>query len=197
MKMNKTEKMNKNEKTDKTRKPGSRETSAATNSLPAAVKTVERTPDPVLDAFDSPLCNRLKAENNFLVAFDEVFGGVIVYAYCSKRDFCELYEKLYGERPAMKEAHAYCFHGEAKEVRAFVEFIWVNSIEERPGAIPVFMHEIVHLADNLISHAGVKDSAGELIAHLVERETRRVLRHFYGIGCNERITLEQLSGMLK
>ena len=151
-----------------------------------------------IKAIKEPLYRKLTRDGDMLTFVDDLFGCAVVYAYCSFSDLKVLYKKIYGNELDIPSAGGYCFHGLLNGSGGHAELVWVNNIRERKDdAIPTFMHEISHLADNIVKGANVEDSNEEVKAHIIERESRRVLNEMFGVCATKFVTYEMLKGVLK
>jgi hypothetical protein len=59
--------------------------------------------------------------------------------------------------------------------------VWINNKYKLEKTIPTCMHEITHIAQNIISYTCIDDKSGELEAYIVARECNRVLNKLYNI----------------
>jgi hypothetical protein len=158
----------------------SRKLQSGKDNIHKVVKVVKRD----IKCLESDLYERLKKTNDILVGVDDLFGCAIIYAHCTFDEMKILYKKIYDQDSKHDESLGYCFHGPFRRGMAMAEFVWVSSERnERNDAVPTFMHEISHMADNIITSACVNDRSGEVRANIVERESRKVLLHFFGIDC--------------
>ena len=119
---------------------------------------------------------------------DDTFGVGIVYAYGGLGVYVGLYRAMFKDSPWRKDdggedeespASAYCAFGPGPDEHPLA-LVWLNDRTPLEETVPSCMHEISHLADSIIGHAGVEDGNGELRAYIVGREARRVLRGLYG-----------------
>jgi hypothetical protein len=58
--------------------------------------------------------------------------------------------------------------------------------------LPTCIHEIVHMSQDILDVAGVKDSSGEVQAYIVERESARIMKEMYGIAITSRLPVKQV-----
>ena len=150
------------------------------------------------NAAKTPLYRKLAKEGNLLAVVDDLFEGAIVYAYCTFSEMKTLFGKIYTREFEGEPAQAYSFYGPLRGGAVSAGFVWVDSDRtRRVDAIPSFMHEICHLADNVIEGACVDDKKGEVRAYLVERECRRILNAFFGIKAKPSLTAEDALEILK
>ena len=146
----------------------------------------------------TPLTAKLAKEGNLLAVVDDLFEGAIFYAYCTFSEMKALSGKIYSQEFEGAAAQAYSFYGPLRGSVVSAGFVWVDSDRaRRVDAIPSFMHEICHLADNIIEGACVDDRKGEVRAYLVERECRRILNAFFGIRAKMTLTAEDVLEILK
>ena len=120
-------------------------------------------------------------------ATEPTFSVLMVYAYGDFQSYRELSERLFrNPRPSEFTANGFAAFGcGVEEIGQSVFLIWVNNDQPLENTLPVFVHEIVHLSQDILDHAGVKDESGELQAYTVERECKRVMREFFGMAIPE------------
>ena len=120
-------------------------------------------------------------------ATEPTFSVLMVYAYGDFQSYRELAGKLFrNPRPSEFTANGFAAFGcGVEEIGQFVSLIWVNNDQPLENTLPVFVHEIVHLSQDILDHAGIKDESGELQAYTVERECKRVMREFFGMAIPE------------
>lgn len=120
-------------------------------------------------------------------ATEPTFSVLMVYAYGDFQTYRELSERLFrNPRPSKFTANGFAAFGSGvEEIGQSVSLIWVNNSQPLETTMPVFVHEIVHLSQDILDHAGVKDGSGELQAYTVERECKRVMREFFGMAIPE------------
>lgn len=142
-------------------------------------------------------------EKRLFVTTSDTFYTGIVYAYGGLKMYLKLVETLLdGDLPSNRPSFVgcYCIGGIKKTISEIgqlgIVFVDRSKIALE-DAIPVFAHEISHLADQIIDSVGVKDSAGEAKAYFVQRETQKVLEFFYGKKIDCVITVEKIMDALK
>ncbi len=120
-------------------------------------------------------------------ATEPTFSVLMVYAYGDFQSYRELAGRLFrNPRPSEFTANGFAAFGcGVEEIGQVVSLIWVNNDQPLENTLPVFVHEIVHLSQDILDHAGVKDESGELQAYTVERECKRVMREFFGMAIPE------------
>ena len=120
-------------------------------------------------------------------ATEPTFSVLMVYAYGDFQTYRDLAGKLFrNPKPSEFPANGFAaFGGGVDEIDKPVSLIWVNNSLPLEATLPVFVHEIVHLSQDILDHAGVKDESGELQAYTVERECKRVMREFFGMTIPE------------
>lgn len=117
------------------------------------------------------------------VGYDDTFRVAIVYAYGTFDDYKTLRKALYeekghGERPAK----GLCSFGQAvKEIGHALSFVWVSNEEPLKDTLPTFVHEIVHMSQDIIKHVQVEDESGEVQAYMIERELAVVMKEMLGM----------------
>ena len=115
---------------------------------------------------------------------DPLFGAAVVYAYGTFETYKRLKKSLF-DHPEEEtfSASGLCVFGMgAESIGTMLCLVWANSeIHKLENSLPVFMHEIVHLSQDILDWAGVKDSHGEAQAYLVERESERLMREMYNM----------------
>lgn len=120
-------------------------------------------------------------------ATEPTFSVLMVYAYGDFQTYRELSGRLFrNPRPSEFTANGLAAFGSGvEEIGQSVSLIWVNNSQPLETTLPVFVHEIVHLSQDILDHAGVKDESGELQAYTIERECKRVMREFFGMAIPE------------
>lgn len=120
-------------------------------------------------------------------ATEPTFSVLMVYAYGDFQTYRELSGRLFrNPSPSKFTANGLAAFGSGvEEIGQSVSLIWVNNSQPLETTLPVFVHEIVHLSQDILDHAGVKDESGELQAYTVERECKRVMREFFGMAIPE------------
>ena len=119
-----------------------------------------------------------------LVGPDNVFGSSIVYIYGPLELYKKVKEKLSGaDDPNIVEAKGYCAFGCMKrgDDHVAVGIVWANWEYSPEQAMPTFVHELSHAADDILEHAGVADKNGEAKAYFIESEFSFLLEKIYGI----------------
>ena len=115
---------------------------------------------------------------------DPLFGAAVVYAYGSFETFKRLKDSLFDhpDEEAFSASGMCAFGLGVKSIGTMLCLVWANSeLHKLENSLPVFMHEIVHLSQDILDWAGVKDSHGEAQAYLVERESERLMREMYNM----------------
>ena len=152
------------------------------------------------------------ADQKVLYWYDETFSVGIVYAYGPLSLYRDLVARLYPEEmrdtdreKTWKEtAKGYCtfgpcrnpnaIPGEESEPVASVGLIWLNNDIPLLETLPVCVHEITHLTQDVLHLARVEDSSGEVQAYMAEREFAKVMEQLYGMKVprNVKKILEEL-----
>lgn len=120
-----------------------------------------------------------------LVAFDPLYHTILVYAYGPYSLWKELSAKLFKtEGKPMGPASALCAFGSAKEEfgKHVLSLVWVNKEVPLKLSAASWIHEIVHVSQDVLRHVGISDDSGEAQAYFVGREAARVLKAFLGLG---------------
>lgn len=115
---------------------------------------------------------------------DPLFGAAVVYAYGSFETFKRLKNSLFDhpEEESFSASGLCAFGLGVESIGTMLCLVWANSeLHKLENSLPVFMHEIVHLSQDILDWAGVKDSHGEAQAYLVERESERLMREMYNM----------------
>ena len=122
------------------------------------------------------------AETKIAYGYDSTFGMPFVYAYGDFEAYHSLAKALFSNpNPSECPARGYAAMGAGKgDVGHCVCIIWVNNEPPLKESLPTFVHEIVHLSQDIMAQAGADDRNGELQAYMVEREFMRVMREFFG-----------------
>ena len=90
-------------------------------------------------------------------ATEPTFSVLMVYAYGDFQSYRELSERLFrNPRPSEFTANGFAAFGcGVEEIGQSVFLIWVNNDQPLENTLPVFVHEIVHLSQDILDHAGV------------------------------------------
>ena len=139
----------------------------------------------------------MRSGNDLLVAVDDTFGMALVYAYGSFKTYNNLREFLFGDKEKLPQATGYCSFGVIRSIPCPCCLVWVNSKASKREAIPFFIHEISHLVDFILSNVQMDDKSGEARAHLMQRETKRVLEKMFGMKCHSVVVEKQVLYVLK
>jgi hypothetical protein len=151
----------------------------------------------VVRALKEAVPQRLAADGNLIVSVDDTYGVAIVYAYCSFKDYLYVHKRLFRNGdPPKREAVGYCSFGEAS-CGGNAGIVWINDRTDKQLTIATAVHEISHVVDDILESAGVSDKSGEARAYMVERETKRILKKFYGIRCHETASAEAVMEAMK
>ena len=135
-----------------------------------------------------PGYRQLLKEGNVLVCTDDTYDIGLVYLYCPFEKFSKIATRFYGDEYVPKTAAgAYCLFGVCS-MGKMAGMTWVNDSAEKIETIPVMMHELSHLADNVFSHVGIKDESGEAKAYWIEREVKRLVRRFYRLKGKDKLS---------
>lgn len=152
------------------------------------------------------------AGQKVLYWYDETFSVGIVYAYGPLSLYRDLVARLYPEEmrdedheKTWKEtAKGYCTFGPCRNPDsapgedlppvASVGLIWLNNCSPLLETLPVCVHEITHLTQDVLHLARVEDSSGEVQAYMAEREFAKVMEQLYGMKVprNVKKILEEL-----
>ncbi len=121
-------------------------------------------------------------ETKIAYGYDTTFDIPFIYAYADFEAYKSLSKALFSNpHPSEYPAHGFAAIGSGKgDVGNCVCLIWVNNEIPLEESLPTFVHEIVHLSQDIMSQAGADDRNGELQAYMVEREFVRVMREFFG-----------------
>lgn len=120
-----------------------------------------------------------------LSCYDNTFKVYVVYACCSVKDQDGLRRRLFANPSAQYvDSHGFCSVGAMTEEAGGGNlcFVWVDSSLSREDRLPALVHEMSHLADNIVAAAGIEDASGEVKAYLLGRETERIMGPLCGIG---------------
>ena len=170
--------MKKNKDNDTTMKNKKRDTGRTKEKFPVKTKQEETS---------KPNGDEGIGGAKIVYATEPTFSVLMVYAYGDFQSYRELAGKLFrNPRPSEFTANGFAAFGcGVEEIGQFVSLIWVNNDQPLENTLPVFVHEIVHLSQDILDHAGIKDESGELQAYMVERECKRVMREFFGMAIPE------------
>lgn len=114
-----------------------------------------------------------------VVCKDSTFGTVIIYLYSDIDRFNEVRQKIFNSPENVGPARGYCSFGSVDGNAICV--VWLNNKYKLEKTIPTCMHEITHIAQDIIAHTCIDDKSGELEAYIVARECNRVLNKLYNI----------------
>ena len=115
------------------------------------------------------------------VDVDETYDVGIVRLYCPFVKFVDVAMKMYRpEDVPTVYARGYCIFGRTTDGKRMVGTVWVDSDLSPDAAVPVLVHELSHLADDILKYAGVDDREGEARAYLMEREARKFRSRLHG-----------------
>lgn len=114
-----------------------------------------------------------------VVCKDSTFGTVIIYLYSDIDRFNEVRRKVFNSSEDVGPARGYCSYGSIDGNSTCV--VWINNKYKLEKTIPTCMHEITHVAQNIISHTCIDDKSGEVEAYIIARECNRVLNKLYNI----------------
>lgn len=116
-------------------------------------------------------------------AEDQTFGVMIVYAYSDFKTYRKLSNLLFkNPKPSEFPANGFAAFGPSiDEIDKMLCLVWVSNRQPLNETLPVFVHEISHLSQDMLDHAGVQDKSGEVQAYTIERETVRVMREMLGM----------------
>ena len=143
------------------------------------------------------ICDR--PNTKILCAEDQTFHIPIVYAYCSAETYGDLTKILFSNPHDLKiSPKGLAVFGEGAEALGYMtmSLVWVNNEDPLSNTLPCMIHLIVHASQDILRHAGVEDSSGEVQAYFVERETTRVLRELYGMELPSRSVVDKLKEVL-
>lgn len=115
---------------------------------------------------------------------DPLFGAAVVYVHGTFETFKRLKDSLFDhpDEEAFSASGMCAFGLGVESIGTMLCLVWANSeLHKLENSLPVFMHEIVHLSQDILDWAGVKDSHGETQAYLVERESERLMREMYNM----------------
>ncbi len=170
--------MKKNKDNDATMKNKKRDTGRNKEKFPVKTKQEE---------ISKPNGDEGIGGAKIVYATEPTFSVLMVYAYGDFQSYRELAGRLFlNPIPSEFTANGFAAFGcGVEEIGQFVSLIWVNNDQPLENTLPVFVHEIVHLSQDILDHAGIKDESGELQAYTVERECKRVMREFFGMAIPE------------
>ena len=132
------------------------------------------------------------------VGYDDTFRVAIVYAYGTFEDYKTLRKALYeekghGERPAK----GLCSFGQGvKEIGHALSFVWVSNEDPIEDTLPTFVHEIVHMSQDIIKHVQVEDESGEVQAYMIERELAVVMKEMLGMDVSDCDVTEKVKNVI-
>ena len=141
-------------------------------------------------------------DEDFSVIFgsEQLFNVTIIYVHGSFEAH-EVIKRLVFAKPSEPVlASGLCSFGMGVEsIGTMVCLVWANSDGHKlEHSLPVFIHEIVHVSQYILDWAGVKDSSGEVQAHLVQRESERILREMLHIRLpSQESTTKAVESILK
>lgn len=170
--------MKKNKDNDTNMKNKKRDTGRTKEKFPVKTKQEENSKPNGDEGIDGA---------KIVYATEPTFSVLMVYAYGDFQTYRELSGRLFrNPRPSEFTANGLAAFGSGvEEIGQSVSLIWVNNSQPLETTLPVFVHEIVHLSQDILDHAGVKDESGELQAYTIERECKRVMREFFGMAIPE------------
>lgn len=119
-----------------------------------------------------------------LIAFDQLYRVVLVYAYGPYDLYKGLASELYEHKEKLLgPASALCTYGGLRKKFGdhSASLIWVNNDIPLKNSAASWIHEIVHQSQDILKHVSVEDSNGEAQAYLIERESSRILKEFFGL----------------
>lgn len=116
-------------------------------------------------------------------AQDPTFNVMMVYAYSNFQTYRKLSKLLFrNPKPSEYPANGFAAFGPSvDEIDRPMCLVWVNNSQPLDETLPVFVHEIVHLSQDIMEHAGVQDKSGEVQAYTVEREVIRIMKEMLGM----------------
>lgn len=116
-------------------------------------------------------------------AQDPTFNVIMVYAYADFDTYRRLSKLLFRDpKPSDYPANGFAAFGPSVDsIDRSLCLVWVNNQQPLDETLPIFVHEIVHLSQDIMEHAGVQDRSGEVQAYTVEREVRRVMKELLGM----------------
>lgn len=116
-------------------------------------------------------------------AQDPTFNVMMVYAYSNFQTYRKLSKLLFrNPKPSEYPANGFAAFGPSvEEIDRPMCLVWVNNSQPLEDTLPVFVHEIVHLSQDIMEHAGVQDKSGEVQAYTVEREVIRIMKEMLGM----------------
>ena len=123
-------------------------------------------------------------KSKVLIGKNNMFEIPVVYVYGPLELFTDIRTKLFGpEKSEFGDAKGYCTFGRLTigEEGACVAVVWANWQYTKEQALPIFVHELSHAAEDIMAHACVKDENGETKAYFMETEFTFVLEKMCGI----------------
>lgn len=123
----------------------------------------------------------IKASDTVILGRDETYRVELVYAYGPVSLYRELGDKLFGPGVVPTDsAKGFFTFGPLNGTHdVMVGLVWVNNSYKLEETLPVCIHEIVHVSQDILRYAQVEDRCGEAQAYIVERECARVLEQLY------------------
>lgn len=140
----------------------------------------------VLDALQNVQTPHGNCEKNskVLIGNNTMFEIPIVYVYGPLELFTDIRTKLFGpDKSEFGDAKGYCTFGRMTigEEGACVAVVWANWQYTKEQALPIFVHELSHAAEDIMAHACVKDENGETKAYFMEAEFSYILEKMCGV----------------
>ena len=123
-------------------------------------------------------------KSQVLIGNNNMFEIPIVYIYGPLELFTDIRTKLFGpDKAEFGDAKGYCTFGRMTigEEGACVAVVWANWQYTKEQALPIFVHELSHAAEDIMAHACVKDENGETKAYFMETEFSYVLEKMCGV----------------
>lgn len=163
----------------------------------ATKRTATKQPSTGIDAIETSATGAMASRGDLLVGSDETFGIALVYAYGTFEELNALHEKMYGVKPKLAESNGYCLNGILRSGDCSGILVWVNSDIPKNQCFPTLVHEISHLADDILSNARAEDRSGETRAYIIEREIARVFPAMFGLKCHAALDVDKVKKLLK
>jgi len=146
----------------------------------------------VVKALKESIPRRLAADGNMLVWVDGTFEVGIIFVYCSFQEYKKIYNLIFrGKDTPQSEANGYTTFGTSVNM-GVVALVWINNRDEKSTTIPTMVHEMSHVADDIVDHVGIVDKSGEARAYILTSHARKILEKFYGIGCQRSVSEEMI-----
>lgn len=134
-----------------------------------------------------------------IFGYEQLFNVTIIYVHGSFEAYVAIKQLVFAMPGEPVLASGLCAFGMGVEsIGTMVCLVWANSDGNKlEHSLPTFIHEIVHVSQYILDWAGVKDSSGEVQAHLVQRESERVLREMFHMRLPSQGSTKAVESILK